>query len=67
MILSALFAIEMESKRVIVIEDDPEICELLNIHLQDLDCEIEGKNSATLSLALYGNSTSTKELEAYAI
>ena len=40
MILSALFAIEMESKRVIVIEDDPEICELLNIHLQDLDCEV---------------------------
>jgi len=31
----------MESKRVIVIEDDPEICELLTIHLKDLECTVE--------------------------
>jgi len=30
----------MEQKRVTVIEDDPEISELLNIHLKDLDCEV---------------------------
>ncbi len=27
-------------KRVLIIEDDPEIVELLSIHLRDLDCEI---------------------------
>ena len=31
----------MEQKRVTVVEDDPEICELLNIHLKDLDCEVK--------------------------
>ena len=30
----------MEHKRVTVIEDDPEICELLNIHLKDLECDV---------------------------
>ncbi len=30
----------MEQKRVTVVEDDPEICELLNIHLKDLDCNV---------------------------
>lgn len=30
----------MESKSVIVIEDDPEISELLRIHLEDLDCKV---------------------------
>lgn len=29
-----------EQQKVIVIEDDPEICELLNIHLKDLDCAV---------------------------
>lgn len=28
----------MEHKKVTIIEDDPEICELLNIHLSDLGC-----------------------------
>ena len=28
----------MEDKKVIIIEDDPEICELLDIHLSDLGC-----------------------------
>ncbi len=31
----------MERKQVIVIEDDPKICELLTIHLQDLDCDVQ--------------------------
>lgn len=31
----------MEPKRVTVVEDDPEICELLNIHLKDLECEVK--------------------------
>ena len=30
----------MEQKRVTVVEDDPEICELLDIHLKDLDCNV---------------------------
>ena len=30
----------MEQKRVTVIEDDPEIRELLSIHLKDLECEV---------------------------
>jgi len=31
----------MEEKRVIIIEDDPEICDLLKIHLSDLGCMAE--------------------------
>ncbi len=30
----------METKKVIVIEDDKEICDLLKIHLKDLGCEV---------------------------
>jgi len=32
---------QMENKKVLVIEDDPEICELLKIHLADLGCAPE--------------------------
>ncbi|HAA10670.1 MAG TPA: DNA-binding response regulator, partial [Cytophagales bacterium] len=31
----------MEQRKVIIIEDDVEICELLKIHLADLDCALE--------------------------
>ncbi len=31
----------MEQKRVTVIEDDPEISELLSIHLKDLECDVK--------------------------
>ena len=31
----------MENKKVLIIEDDPEICELLNIHLSDLGCQTD--------------------------
>ncbi|MEM6643315.1 MAG: response regulator transcription factor [Bacteroidota bacterium] len=37
----------MEQRRVTVIEDDPEICELLRIHLADLDCEVKLINHGT--------------------
>jgi len=40
-ILSSLFAAEMKNKHVTIIEDDPEICELLKIHLADLSCDVE--------------------------
>lgn len=30
----------MEEKSVLIIEDDPEICELLTIHLHDLGCKV---------------------------
>ncbi len=31
----------MDDKKVIIIEDDPEICDLLKIHLSDMGCEAE--------------------------
>ena len=31
----------MELKKVLVIEDDPEICNLLEIHLKDLGCQVD--------------------------
>lgn len=30
----------MEQKSVLIIEDDPEICDLLTIHLEDLGCQV---------------------------
>lgn len=30
----------MEQKNVLIIEDDPEICDLLTIHLEDLGCQV---------------------------
>ncbi len=31
----------MEQKSVLIIEDDPEICDLLTIHLEDLGCQVD--------------------------
>lgn len=31
----------MDDKKVIIIEDDPEICDLLKIHLSDLGCKVD--------------------------
>ena len=31
----------MEARKVIIVEDDSEICELLKIHLSDMDCDVQ--------------------------
>lgn len=37
-------------KSVLVVEDDPDIVELLKIHLEDLECEVSVANSGTIGL-----------------
>ncbi|MBI1223682.1 MAG: response regulator [Bacteroidetes bacterium] len=46
----------MPSKKVLVVEDDPDIVNLLSIHLHDLNCEIATANDGNtgLDLALKG-------------
>ncbi|MFY0598652.1 MAG: response regulator transcription factor [Cyclobacteriaceae bacterium] len=40
----------MNTKKVIIIEDDVEICQLLEIHLKDLGCEVQSFNDGLLGL-----------------
>ena len=41
----------MNPKRVIIIEDDREICQLLEIHLKDLSCEVSAYYDGISGLA----------------
>lgn len=44
-------------KKVLVVEDDPDILQLVSLHLRDLDCEVTGSENGNegLKLALEGN------------
>lgn len=42
----------METKRVLIIEDDLEICDLLSLHLKDLSCDVEIANDGKVGLTL---------------